>query len=158
MAEVTQRTNQLKACLKAYFPQAIAFLNDNLNSRIACVFLEKFPSLHECHKAGKEQILKALDEELKFCCRSKWEKRLDDMLVSLFLTNDPIAIEIGERKAQHLSKVLLATLETLESYDKAIEETFDRQPAKELFSDLPGAGKQLVLNGISPVLSHENTP
>jgi hypothetical protein len=52
----TRLSNQLKALLKCYFPQALELCGDDLTTPMACAFLQKWPSLQQLKKARPETI------------------------------------------------------------------------------------------------------
>src|SRR5436309_8368536 len=52
----TRLSNQLKALLKTYFPQALELCGEDLATPLACALLQKWPSLQQLKKARPETI------------------------------------------------------------------------------------------------------
>jgi len=52
----TRLSNQLKALLKGYFPQALELCGEDLTTPLACALLQKWPSLQQLKKARPETI------------------------------------------------------------------------------------------------------
>src|SRR6266513_1310201 len=88
----TRLSNQLKALLKGYFPQALELCAEDLTTPMACALLQKWPSLQQLKKARPETI-----RRFYYAQNARHgdaiEKRLALIAQALPLTNDPALIE-----------------------------------------------------------------
>ena len=88
----TRLSNQLKALLKSYFPQALQLCGEDLTTPMACALLQKWPSLQHFQKARPETI-----RRFYYAHNARRgdviEKRLALLAQAVALTNDPALIE-----------------------------------------------------------------
>ena len=88
----TRLSNQLKALLKTYFPQALELCGEDLTTPMACALLQKWPSLQQLKKARPETI-----RRFYYAQNARRgdviEKRLALIAKAVPLTNDPALIE-----------------------------------------------------------------
>ena len=136
--DITRLTNRLTACLKGYYPQALALAGD-LNTVQACDFLEKWPSLSFLKKAKLQQIESFY---LKHNCRStkKISERLTMIKNAIAITDDPAICSVYQMTVKSLVGQLRALLESLAQFNDELTNTFEHFPEKEFYQALPGAG------------------
>src|SRR5438552_17496669 len=88
----TRFSNQLKALLNTYFPQALERCGDDLTTPMACALLQKWPSLQQLKKSRAETI-----RRFYYAQNARRgdviEKRLALIAQAVALTNDPALIE-----------------------------------------------------------------
>jgi Transposase/Transposase IS116/IS110/IS902 family len=136
--DITRLTNRLTACLKGYYPQALA-LAGNLNTVQACDFLEKWPSLPLLKNAELQQIESFYR---KHNCRStkKISERLAMIKNAIEITDDPAICSVYQMTVKSLVGQLRALLESLEQFNNELANTFEQYPEKDFYQALPGAG------------------
>ena len=135
----TRLSNQLKALLKGYFPQALELCAEDLTTPMACALLKKWPSLQQLNKARPETI-----RRFYYAQNARRgdviEKRLALIAQALPLTNDPALIESSLITVQALILGLRAVRTAIARYDREIARTFAQHPDASLFATLPGSG------------------
>lgn len=135
----TRLSNQLKALLKTYFPQALELCGDDLTTPMACALLQKWPSLQQLKKARSETI-----RRFYYARNARRgdviEKRLALIGQAIALTNDPALIESSIITAQAIILGLRAVHIAISRYDREIARTFSEHPDASLFAALPGSG------------------
>jgi hypothetical protein len=141
--QLTVLSQKLRACLKNYYPLAIDILGGNLDNRLACDLLLRWPTLEELQKARPSTLRHFFHQHN---CRS--EKRIAKALQlsreALPLTSDQ-AIIAGQRlRAITLLKQMRALLPSIGEYDARIAELFNAHPDAAIFKSLPGAGEVIA--------------
>jgi len=135
----TRLSNQLKALLKSYFPQALELCGDDLTTPMACAFLQKWPSLQQLNRARTETI-----RRFYYAHNARRgdviEKRLALIAQAVPLTNDPALIESSILTVQALVLGLRAVHTAISRFDREITRTFSQHPDASLFAALPGSG------------------
>ena len=135
----TRLSNQLKALLKTYFPQALELCGEDLTTPMACAFLQKWPSLQQLKKARPETM-----RRFYYAQNARRgdviEKRLALIAQAVALTNDPALIESSIITVQALTLGLRAAHTAISRYDREIARTFAQHPDASLFAALPGSG------------------
>jgi transposase len=135
----TRLSNQLKALLKGYFPQALQLCGDDLTTPMACAFLQKWSSLQQLKKARSETV-----RRFYYAHNARRgdviEKRLTLIAQAMPLTQDPALIESSIITVQALILGLRAVHTAIGSYDREIARTFSQHPDHALFAALPGSG------------------
>ena len=135
----TRFSNQLKALLKTYFPQALELCGDDLTTPMACALLQKWPSLQQLKKSRAETI-----RRFYYAQNARRgdviEKRLALIAQAVALTNDPALIESSIITVQALTLGLRAAHTAISCYDREIARTFAQHPDASLFAALPGSG------------------
>ena len=135
----TRLSNQLKALLKTYFPQALELCGEDLSTPMACALLQKWPSLQQLKKARPETIRRFYYAQN--ARRSDViEKRLALIAQAVPLSNDPALIESSIITVQALTLGLRAAHTAISRYDREIARTFSQHPDASLFAALPGSG------------------
>ena len=135
----TRLSNQLKALLKCYFPQALELCGEDLTTPMACALLQKWPSLQQLKKARPETI-----RRFYYAHNARRgdviEKRLSLIAQAVPLTDDPALIESSIITVQALVLGLRAVHTAIARYDREIALTFSQHPDHSLFAALPGSG------------------
>jgi len=135
----TRLSNQLKALLKGYFPQALELCGDELTTPMACALLQKWSSLQQLKRARAETI-----RRFYYAQNARRgdviEKRLALIAQAVPLTNDPALIESSIITVQALALGLRAVHTAISRYDREIARTFAQHPDASLFAALPGSG------------------
>jgi len=139
--DITRLTNRLTACLKAYYPQALALAGE-LNTIQACDFLEKWPSLTILKQAKLQQIESFYR---KHNCRSskKISERVGLFNEATSITDDAAICSVYQMTVKSLAAQLRVLLGSLNQFDNELANAFDQHPEKEFYQALPGAGPVL---------------
>jgi transposase len=139
----TRLSNQLRAALKDYFPQALELVGEELASALACDFLLKWPTLEAAQKAPPQTVRKFYYGHN--CRRGDLiEKRLKLIAQAQALTSDLAIIESSVLKVQMLVRQLRSLITDIEKYDQKLAELFPQHPDAPIFQTLPGAGPVLA--------------
>ena len=127
----TRLSNQLKALLKTYFPQALELCGNEVTTPMACALLQKWPSLQQLKKARPETI-----RRFYYAQNARRgdviEKRLALIAKAVPLTNDPALIESSIITVQALTLGLRTAHTAISRYDREIAHTFAQHPDASL--------------------------
>jgi transposase len=139
----TQLTQQLRAALKEYFPQALSWVGEDLGSPLACDFLLKWPTLEAVQRARLETVRKFYHAHR---CRrgDRIERRLEEIRNATPLTRDRAILESSVLLVQMLARQLQALNPSIAQFEKEIERRFAVHEDAELFRSLPGSGRALA--------------
>lgn len=138
----TKLTNQLTAALKQYYPQAIDLAGD-LDTARGCAFLVKWPTLDELKKAGGEQITRFYQEQ-GFRGKDKVQERVQRAITAVPLTTDAAVIEGSAMIVRVIVAQLKPLIEMIKEIESRIDELFKKNPDRQIFISLPGAGRILA--------------
>lgn len=140
--EGVRLVNQLKACLKAYWPESLK-LADDLDSPWFLAFLAQYPTLEEARKASVPD----LRDFLKACRHPGWRQKAQELHEALHAPAIPAPqFLVRSRRWQtiHLVKQLRTVREDKKAYEQEIERLLREHPDGQLFLSLPGAGPTLA--------------
>lgn len=139
----TKLTQQQRAAVKEYYPQALSWAGGNLASALACDFLLKWPTLESLQRARPQTIRKFFYAHN--CRRSDLiEQRIREIQDATPLTRDPAIVETTALFVQTLARQLTALIPSVERFDTEIARRFAEHEDAELFSGLPGSGPALA--------------
>jgi transposase len=139
----TQLLNQLSACLKKFYPQALELAGDNLASPLALAFLTKWPDLLTL-KTARPATVKAFYYTHNVRRPETVQARLERIAQARALTTDEAVINVAVRQLNVLVEQLRVVQKHVAGFDQAIAKTFAAHPDAALFRDLPGAGAVLA--------------
>lgn len=138
----TRLVNQLTACLKDYYPVALALFS-KLQQKSTLIFLQTYPTPEMAMRASAEQIAHTL--------KQAGHTRAETVALTIFETlHQPHlrACAVTTRTKARLMLALVAQLlplvEQIAAYDKEIEQLFLSHADSEIFRSLPRAGKRLA--------------
>jgi transposase len=139
----TALCNSLQAKLKAYFPQALKLVGEELFSEMSCSFLMKWSDFEAVAKARPETIRHFY---YAHHCRSEQQiqERLELIAASCPLTTDKAVVEASTRWIKTMIGQMRPFNRAIQDYDKRIAELFKAHPDGFIFASFPGAGKQLA--------------
>lgn len=137
----TALTNQVTSLLKGYFPQALLWAGD-LDSRRACDFLEKWPSLEALQKSSKATLEKFYHDH---GCPSgqSLDARLEEIRQAQPLTRDPAVLLASALMVEALMRQVRDLIGSIHQFDRQIKELFEKHPDYDIFHSFPGAGPAL---------------
>jgi transposase len=139
----TQLSLQLQAHLKAIFPQALELVGQDLSSRMATDFLEKWATLQEVQKA-KPATLRKFYYGHNSRREEMIQRRLELIQNAVALTNDPALLPAYALAIRTLARQLAALRPQIGQYDQQIAAVFSAHPDAALFDSLPGAGSVMA--------------
>jgi len=145
----TAYSNQLRAKLKLYYPQALRWLPD-LHAVVAGEFLKRWPTLPLLQKARRETIEKFFH---RHNCRSEEliRMRLDEIPRAVVATTDAAIVDSSVAMVRALVD-LMAVLHThIAALDQEIAATAAVHPDLPIMASLPGAGRVMVPRLIAAV-------
>jgi transposase len=138
--ERTAKLNELQAALKTYYP-AVLGLFGKLDSRIALLFLMKFPTQGQMQSLSPRHLKNWLRGQ-----KYARSERIESMLAHLSAPVLPVAEHLQMAKADrivYLAKCLLELNEEIAQRDDRIGGQFAALPESDWISSLPGAGPTL---------------
>ncbi len=143
VADQVRLTNRLRDALKSCFPQALALVGQDLASRMACAFLQKWPTL-QALQAVKPAVLR----QFYYVHHSRSEaliaQRLQLQAQAQPLTSDPAILGAQSLLVQCLAQELALLNPVLARYDKQIAQLFAAHADQGLWDSFPGAGPALA--------------
>ncbi len=139
----TALSNQLRAHLKAIFPQALSLVGKNLASPMATDFLKKWPTLQAVQKV-KPATLRQFYYGHNSRAEALIAERLTLVQKAIPLTSDPALLAAHSLAIRTLAAQLAALRPFIAQYDREIAEVFTAHPDAPIFESLPGAGPVLA--------------
>jgi transposase len=138
----TRLSQELRAELKGYFPQALEWTGSDLYSQLATDFLLRWGTLEAVQREDPGTLRKFYYGHN--CRRGDLiKKRLEEIRAARPLTTDRAIIETSVLKVQLLVRQLQALAPSIARYDELIEQLFAAHADADLFSGLPGSGPAL---------------
>ena len=138
----TALTQQLRAELKGYFPQAIDLVGGHLTTSLACAFLLRWPRLDALQRA-QPQTVRAFYYGHRCRRGDLIEQRLKQIAAARPLTTDAAIVESSVLTVQMLARQIQALNPSIARYEQEIARRFERHPDVDLFRALPGGGPAL---------------
>ncbi|MCH7612736.1 MAG: IS110 family transposase, partial [Candidatus Marinimicrobia bacterium] len=143
----TKLTNQLRSCLKAYYPE-VCHLFSELASPSAFTFLKLFPTWEDLNRKSEKQILQLLKKQ-KVNNPSLLKKIIHHAQIAP-IPIDPVLKRAKSRQMIAIVEQLTSLYNQMKEYDREIKRLLEKHPDKDIFLSLPGAGDNLA----SRILSH----
>lgn len=138
----TRLVNQLTACLKDYYPVALALFT-KLQQRSTLLFLQAYPTPQAVQAASVEHIQQVLHAAGHTNARNV-APTIFEQVHQPQLQATAITTRTKSRLALALIAQLLPLVEQIAAYDKEIKRLFLSHPDHEVTQSLPGAGKHLA--------------
>jgi len=141
--DVTRHTNELRAILAEYYPDAFELMGDPTGP-MALKFFKRWPK-PEALARSKESSLRKFYYEHRVRHPKTIERRLTLAANVTVATNDPAIVETAILRAQSILEILGKLGRIIANYDQRIAETMEQcEPAKKaVLESLPGAAKAL---------------
>lgn len=134
---------RLRSELKTYYPFVFEFLDNQLETALACDFLERWPTLQALRKAKAQTIRKFF--YARNCRRAdKLNAALEKLPHAVELTTDAAVIEPAVDHVRMLVGQLRPLLLAITGFDQKIDLLFHSHPDAPIFESFPGAGSQLA--------------
>ncbi len=138
----TMLSNQLTACLKAYFPEFLALLADP-DRPVALALLQAFPTREALQATSPEQLEAFLRRHHCPHSRDRAAEIHTRMQARGFHIASPL-VRAKARLGNTLASQLQILAEHLDAYDREIRRVLRLHPDGELYHSLPGAGDSLA--------------
>ncbi len=138
----TMLSNQLNACLKAYFPEFLALFADP-DRPVALALLQAFPTREALQAVSPEQVEAFLRRHHCPHSRDRAAEIHTRMHARGFHIASPL-VRAKARLANTLASQLQTLAEHLDAYDREIRRVLRLHPDGELYHSLPGAGDSLA--------------
>lgn len=139
----TRLTQQLRAELKAYFPQALDWTGKSLTTRLACDLLLKWPTLEAIQRTQPKTLRKFYYGYN--CVRGDVvEAHIEAIRSAVPLTTDAAIVETSVLTVRMLATQIRNLGPAILRYEEAIEALLADHPDADLFFSLPGAGPAMA--------------
>ena len=134
-----QVINQLKAELKAYFPQALELTGEEIYSSLATDFLLKWPTLKDLQRATDITIRKFYRDH--HCYKNDIiETRLKLIRQAQPLTTDRAILETAPIEVRLLCQLLKQYSQAINEYERQLKDLYPHHPDADIFKSFPGSG------------------
>lgn len=143
----TMLTNQLRSCLKAYYPEVCHLFSD-LASPSALTFLKLFPTWEELNNKHEDEIIQLLKEHK--VNHPSLLKKIVKHSQTLPIPIDLVLKRAKTRQMVAITDQLISLSKQIKEYNREIKTLLYKHPDKDIFLSLPGAGSNLS----SRILSH----
>jgi len=140
--EKTAQVNRLIGYLKIYFPQLLQWFA-RLDTKLACDFLERWPSLEELQKVPAAEVRKFFRQR-HGRHHELTEDRIQGIVQAMPAIQDRAVIEAKGAVVQVIAQLLRSLLEGIANLDRKIEEAVGAHPDFFIFQSLPAAGAALA--------------
>lgn len=133
-------TNELRSCLKTYYPLASEVAGDKLNEKLALDFIERWPRLDVLQKARRDTV-KSFYTRHSSRYMTTIEKRLEKIKLARPVTDDEVIIDCYSQQALALVAQLRQLRESIRNYDKQISQTYTDHEDARLIASFPATGR-----------------
>ena len=134
-----QVINQLRSVLKAYFPQAIDLVSEDICSPLTWDFLMKWPTLQKLQKVKDATLRKFYHDH--HCYKKKVvETRLQLIRQTQPLTSDEAILKTSPIEVKLLCQLLKQYTQSIAEYEQQLKELYPQHPDAEIFRSFLGAG------------------
>ena len=140
--QTTRLTNRLTSHLKNYYPQALELAGE-LNTRQACEFLKRWPTLESLQLARPATVKKFYLNHGR-PRTSTLNERLEQIRQAVALTDDRAVVLAGSMMVKALVAQIQPLIIAVEQYDDEIHRLFQQHPDREVFESFTGAGPVLA--------------
>jgi len=138
----TMLSNQLTACLKAYFPEFLALFADP-DRPVALALLRTFPTRDALHAASVKRLETFLRKH-HYPGSADKAREIHAALSQPAFRIAPVVIRTKARLATTLVQQSMTLGQEIEVYDAEIQRILQIHPDGELYRSLPGAGDLLA--------------
>jgi len=142
IGERTAKANQLKDCLKQYYPEVLGWF-PKFTTTTAADFILAFPTPAALREASDGDIRDFLRRH-HVGLSATWKKRLASRNAGARWPHDDATSAAKSLRAKSLAAQIKTQNIQLKEYRTRIEELFGEQPDAAIFASLPGAGAKLA--------------
>jgi transposase len=140
--EKTRCTNRITSHLKMYFPQVLDWF-DEIGSRIAAEFLERWPDLDKLQRA-RPATLQQFFFDHNSRSAPRMTERLDQISRAIPATTDGAVLTSCRAAVVAWAGLLKQLLRAIADYDEQIDRLAREHPDYALMKSFPGAGPVLA--------------
>jgi transposase len=133
-------TNELRSCLKTYYPLACKVAGDKLNEKLALDFIERWPTLESLKRAQRSSV-KSFYTRHSSRYMQTIEKRLEQIKQAVPVTTDEVIIDCYSRQALSLVVQLRGLIKSIRDYDKQIYQVYADHEDAQIISSFPATGR-----------------
>ncbi len=133
-------TNELRSCLKSYYPLACEVAGDKLNEGLALDFLTRWPTF-ELLKRSRLSTIRNFYNRGNSRYSKAIEKRLEAIEHAEPVTTDEVIVESLSMQATALVVQLKALRKSIQEYDRQIVRTYASHADASIISSFPATGK-----------------
>ncbi|MBI2973834.1 MAG: transposase, partial [Armatimonadetes bacterium] len=148
----TMLTNQLIACLKAYFPEFLALFTD-LTRPVALAVLHRYPTLETLRQVPVRRLATLLRQQHYPHSEDK-ARQIHEVLQRPAFHIAPVIVRTKGRLAVTLAQQLTVLGQEVGAYEAEIERVLETHPDGELYLSLPGAGALLAARMVGELGDH----
>lgn len=141
--QVTALVLRWRAQLQAYYPLFLELFGDQLDTPLACQFLQRWPHLAALQKV-REQTLRGFFYSQGSRSEPKIQQRLERIRQAKPLTEDEGVLAPSQADALLISQLLRVLFARIAALDAQIAQRFAAHPDAFIFQSLPGAGAVLA--------------
>lgn len=140
--EKTRYSNRLTSWLKMYFPQMLVWMKD-IDSPLSCALLLRWPTLEQLQCAGEKTLRTFFQEHNR-----RGASRIKELLAAIAVAKPAVSDAALRETGPRITTVLVQAMELLRAqitgFDRQIAQVVAAHPERELFENLPGAGRALL--------------
>ncbi|QBG48043.1 IS110 family transposase [Verrucomicrobia bacterium S94] len=133
-------TNELRSCLKSYYPLACEVAGDKLNERLALDFLTRWPSFEKL-KRSRLSTVRSFYTHGNSRYSGGIEKRLEAIEQAEPVTTDEVITESFSMQMPALVAQLKQLRKSIQDYDRLIVRTYAGHDDAAIISSFPATGK-----------------
>jgi transposase len=133
-------TNELRSCLKSYYPLACEVAGDKLNERLALDFLTRWPTFEKL-KCSRLSTIRSFYTHGNSRYSKAIEKRLEAIGCAEPVTTDKVIVESYSMQMLALVAQLKQLRKSLQEYDRQIVRTYASHDDAAIISSFPATGK-----------------
>ena len=133
-------TNELRSCLKGYYPLACEVAGDKLNEGLALNFLTRWPSFEKL-KRSRLTTIRSFYTHGNSRYSKAIEKRLEAIEHAEPVTTDEVIVESFSMQMLALVDQLKQLRKSLQEYDRKIVRTYTSHADAAIISSFPATGK-----------------
>jgi len=134
--------SSFREVLELYYPVAPKLFED-LSTGLALEFFKRWPDPQSLSKARETTLIDFFHKH-RSRSQERIQKRLEQIAQSHPTIEDLTLLEVGRmRVSDHISQIQILN-KSIKRYEKQIEEVFEAHEQSSLFSELPGAAKNLA--------------
>lgn len=148
----TMLTNQLIACLKAYFPEFLALFKD-VARPVALAVLQRYSTLETLRRVPPRRLATLLRQYHYPHSEAKAQQIHADLHRPAFHIA-PVIVRTKARLAVTLAQQLQVLGREVEAYEAEIQRVLTMHPDGELYVSLPGAGTLLAARMVGELGDH----
>lgn len=148
----TMLSNQLIACLKAYFPEFLDLVDDSTRP-VALALLQAFPTLDALRAISRRRLTAFLHRHHYPDSTAKAQAIVQRLQEASFGIA-PVIVRTKARLAVTLAQQLATLGQQIETYEREIRRVLKTHPDGELYRSLPGAGTLLAARMVGELGDH----